>query len=255
VTKQELAEDLSSAADVSSTGAYRLLVERSVGTPGAEAWALIVGDYHFGSGDADVEVLEKMAKIAHLAGAPLLAAASPQVLGCSSLASSPHPRDWSVSNEQASRWAKLRNLPEATSIGLALPRILLRLPYGKTTSRIESFDFEEFPESPVHNDYLWGNPAFAVALLLGRSFTEAGWEMQGATAGEVDGLPLHVYGKAAESECKPCAEVLLTQDTAEHIVEEGLIPLVSVKNQDSVRVVRLQSIAQPLQALAGRWAQ
>ena len=55
-------------------------------------------------------------------------------------------------------------------------------------------------------------------------------------------------------ECKPCAEVLLTQDTAEQIVEDGLIPLVSVKNRDSVRVLRFQSIARPAQELAARWA-
>jgi type VI secretion system protein ImpC len=254
LSKEELVEDLSSGTDVDAAGAYRLLVERSVGTPGAEPWSLIVGGYSFGPGEADVAVLSKMARIAHLAGAPFLAAASPQVLGCSSLASSPHPREWSVTKDQAIRWAKLRNLPEAGSIGLALPRFLLRLPYGKKTSRIESFEFEELAEAPVHDDYLWGNPAFAVALLLGRSFSEEGWEMQGALAAEIDGLPLHVQTKDGESECKPCAEVLLTQDTAEQIVEEGLIPLVSVKNRDSVRVLRFQSIGRPPQGLAARWA-
>ena len=137
-------------------------------------------------------MLSKMARIAHLAGAPFLAAAGPQVLGCSSLASSPHPRDWSVTKDQAIRWAKLRNLPEAGSIGLALPRFLLRLPYGKKTSGLNRLSSRSWPESPIHDDYLWGNPAFAVALLLGRSFAEEGWEMQGALAAEIDGLPLHV---------------------------------------------------------------
>ena len=38
---------------------------------------------------------------------------------------------------------------------------------------------------------------------------------------------------------KPCAEVLLTEDAAERILEEGLIPLVSFKDRDVVRVIEI----------------
>jgi len=107
---------------------------------------------------------------------------------------------------------------------------------------------------PVHEDYLWGNPAFAVALLLAQSFLEARWEMDAGTATEVDKLPLHVYRRDAQTESKPCAEVLLTEDAVERIVEEGLIPLISFKDRDIVRVARFQSIADPPRALAGCWS-
>jgi type VI secretion system protein ImpC len=66
-------------------------------------------------------------------------------------------------------------------------------------------------------------------------------------------LPLHIYLKAGESESKPCAEVLLTEDAVERILEAGLMPLVSFKGRDRVRLVRFQSIADPPRALAGRW--
>jgi type VI secretion system protein ImpC len=78
--------------------------------------------------------------------------------------------------------------------------------------------------------------------------------MRPGTMMEIGGLPLHVYGKDDESELKPCAEVLLTDDAAERLLEDGLVPLVSFKNRDSVRVIRFQSIADPPQRLAGRWA-
>ncbi len=58
-----------------------------------------------------------------------------------------------------------------------------------------------------------------------------------------------------ESEPKPCAEVLLTEDAVERMLEEGLIPLVSFKNRDLVRLARFQSIADPPRALAGRWSE
>ena len=228
-------------------------MEQSVETPGAEPWAIIVGNYTFGDGSDDLDLLSRMAGIAHRAGAPFLAEASARLLGCDSLASSPHPREWKMPQELARGWAELRRQPEADSVGLALPRFLLRLPYGKKTLPLESFDFEEFPELPVHEDYLWANPAFAVALLLAQSFSETGWEMRPGMMTEIDRLPLHVYGKEGESESKPCAEILLTEDAAERLLEQGLIPLVSFKDRDLVRVMRFQSIADPPRGLAGRW--
>jgi|HubBroStandDraft_1064217.scaffolds.fasta_scaffold11262_1 type VI secretion system protein ImpC len=254
ISKDELAADLASASDLRNTGVYRLLVEQSIETPGAEPWAVVVGNYTFGSGSEDANLLSRMAKIASRARAPFLAAASPRLLGCSSLVSTPQPRDWKALPQDLARsWAELRHLPEADSVGLALPRFLLRLPYGKKTSPLESFDFEEFPEPPVHDDYLWGNPAFAAALLLGQSFSEAAWEMRPGTVAEIDRLPIHVYLKDGESETKPCSEVLLTEDAAERILEEGLMPLVSPKGRDTARLLRFQSIADPPRALAGRW--
>ena len=253
ISKDELAADLKSAADLRDTGMYRLMVEQSVETPGAEPWAMIVGNYAFGSESDDAAVLSRMAQIAHRAHAPFVAEASPRLLGCDSLASTPYPREWKASNPPAGDWAALRRQPEADSVGLALPRFLLRLPYGKKTVPLESFDFDEFQELPKHEDYLWGNPGFAVALLLAQSFNEAGWDMKPGSISEIDRLPLHVYEKNGESESKPCAEVLLTEDAAQRILDEGLIPLVSFKDQDSARVMRFQSIAEPLRGLAGPW--
>ena len=254
LSKEELAADLRRASRLRDTGTYRLLVEQSVEIPGAEPWSLIVGNYSFGSSTDDLALLSRMAEIALRARAPFLAEASAHLLGCDSLASSSQPGEWKIPQELASAWAGVRRQPEADSVGLALPRFLLRLPYGKKTLPLESFDFEEFPEHPVHEDYLWGNSAFAVALLLAQSFSESGWAMRPGMRTEIGGLPLHVFGKHAESESKPCAEILLTEDAVERILEENLMPLVSFKNRDSVRVVRFQSIADPPRELAGRWA-
>jgi type VI secretion system protein ImpC len=255
ISKQELADDLSSTGsdeDFRNTGTYRLLVEQSVETPGAEPWSIIVGNYSFGPGTKDTELLSRMARIAGRAGAPFLAGASPALLGCGSLVSSPHPRNW-VTPEKSSGWSDLRRLPEAGAVGLALPRLMLRLPYGKKTSPVESFEFEEFVDAPAHEDYLWGNGAFAVALLLGQAFSEAGWAMHPGQINEIEKLPLHVYVRDGESQVKPCAEVVLTEEAVERLVEEGLIPLVSFKGRDVVRVARFQSISDPSRPLAGRW--
>lgn len=253
ISQDELTADLSSNPDLRSTGLYRLLVEKSVETPGAEPWSIIVGNYSFNGGKEDTALLSRLAAVARRAGAPFLAQASPRVLGCASLASTPDPRDWKDSEGQA-LWLELRHRSETDSVGLALPRFLLRLPYGKKTSPLESFDFEEVQEPIEHDDYLWGNPAFVVALLLGQTFAEAGWEMRPGSVAELAGMPLHVHSKSGVSESKPCAEVLLTEGAVESILEAGLIPLVSYKNRDSIRIARFQSLAKPERPLAGHWA-
>jgi type VI secretion system protein ImpC len=255
ISKEELAADLNSSHDFGSSEAYRLLVEKTFGTPGSEPWALIVGNYTFGPKREDAELLGRLARMANAARAPFIAAASPRLQGCASLGDTPNPRDWRVTpdTDGAVAWSALRRLPEACAIGLALPRFLLRLPYGKKTDAIESFDFEETLGIPDHEDYLWGHPAFACAVLLAQSFSEYGWEMRPGVHAQIDGLSLHVCEQDGESALKPCAEALLTEDAAARVLENGLMPLASLKGRDAVRLVRFQSIAEPLRALAGRW--
>jgi type VI secretion system protein ImpC len=118
---------------------------------------------------------------------------------------------------------------------------------------VESFAFEEMDAEPVHEHYLWGNPALAVALLLGQAFEEEGWDMHPGAVLNIDKLPLHAYRSQGESLMKPCAEVWMTEMDAAMLLAEGIMPLASLKNSDSVRLVRFQSIAEPAARLAGPW--
>jgi type VI secretion system protein ImpC len=178
------------------------------------------------------------------------------VLGCASLAQTPDPDDWQKApdstEEQA--WQALRQLPEACCLGLALPRFLLRVPYGKNTDPVEQFVFEEMPEGTSHENYLWGNPAIACVYLLGRAFSHNGWDFHSGVLQEIDGLPLHVFQRGGESQVQPCAEAWLTDRAAEAILHKGLMPLLSVRGRDAVRLPGLLSVASPAKLLAGRWS-
>jgi len=255
VSKQELAQDLLTSGDLRSTGMYRLLVERTVGTPGADPWAVIAGDFTFGPSLQDSELLARIGKVAASAGAPFIAGASPRLLGCDSAVGLPEVREWklAMSGESAASWQRLRSSAEARFVGLSLPRFLLRLPYGKDTEPIERFQFEEMPDPGAHENYLWGNAAFAAVLLLAQSFAEHGWDLQPGAHSEIDGLPVYIYKSKGETETLPCAETPLTQTAAEEMMERGFMPLASLKDQPAVRLVRFQSIADPMSALAGRW--
>lgn len=198
-------------------------------------WAAIVGNFSFGQTAEDIARLHSLGQFAAAVGAPFLAEGQP-------------PSE----DDSAPHWSALRRSPEAAWIGLAVPRFLLRLPYGKDTYPVESFDFEEMPES-VHAAYLWANPAFACACLLGQAFREDAWKLQAGRHRQMDELPIHVYEEDGEPQSKPCAEVLLTESDTEFLLDQGLMPLASIRGQGSAVLVRFQSIADPLARLAGRW--
>ncbi|MCS7315982.1 MAG: type VI secretion system contractile sheath large subunit [Bryobacterales bacterium] len=236
LSRQELEKDLA-GADLSSTALHWLLVEQATGTSGGEAWSVMAGNFVFEQTARDAELLGRLAKLAAQAGAPFIAEAGSQA---------PEP-------SAAQAWKRLRAMPEAAWIGLALPRFLLRLPYGRHTHPIESFPFEEMPGSPQHQWYLWGSPAFACAYLLGRAFLNWGWDMRPGMVQEIADLPAHFYQEEGETRMKPCAELLLTSEAVEELLEMGFMPLVCFKNRDLVRLARFQSIAWPPKPLAGPW--
>ena len=255
ISKDELIADFNAAEDLTATALYRLLVEQSIGTPGGQPWAVLAGAYTFGQGREDVELLADIGAIARQAGAPFLAAADPRILGCASLAATPDPRHWKpdADAEGNERWQALRSLPQAASLGLALPRFLARQPYGNDTEPCERFRFEEMPPGSSHESYLWANPAFACIYLLGRGFERLGWALDPGHMRELDGLPAHVYRDDGESYLKPCAEVLLTDRATAAILNKGLMPLLSVQGADSARLAQFQSLAEPSRPLAARW--
>jgi type VI secretion system protein ImpC len=255
LSKSELAADLKETNELRNSGLYKLLVEQTIGTAGGEPWALIGGNYTFGTTQEDAELLGRLAKITSAGGAPFIAAAHPNLLGCNSLADTPDPDDWRSSKEASAQaaWQELQKLPESANLGLALPRFLLRLPYGVETDPLDQFEFEEMAAEPRHEDYLWGNPCFACICLLGQAFSLEGWNLQPGAGFNIENLPLHIYRSAGETQIKPCAEVLLTERAAEKIMNSGFMPLISFRDQDRVRLARFQSLTLPPTRLAGRW--
>ncbi len=201
-----------------------------------EPWAVIVCNFVFDRSAGDVALLKRLGDLAVRAGAPVIAESAP-------------PDEDSESPE----WRTLRGSPEARWLGLALPRFLARVPYGKATYEIEKFAFEEVEGAPEHRDFLWANPAFACALLLGRAFEEYGWKFRPGAVRQMSGLPFCAFEVNGEMRSQPCAEILLTDHQIEYIQEQGCMALAPMKNSDVAMLVRFQSIADPVTALAGRW--
>ncbi|MEQ1763788.1 MAG: type VI secretion system contractile sheath large subunit, partial [Pyrinomonadaceae bacterium] len=252
-SKDELAADLKSAESLSSTKLYDVLVSQTIETQGADPWSLILGDYAFAPVVDDVATLMRISKIGAAAGAPFISHMRPDVLGVHSLYEHSDPAQWNAAADSnaAKLWAALSGQTESQFLGMTIPRFITRLPYGSDTDPLDTFSFEEFESASEHDNYLWSNGCFAVGQLLAESFANYGWEMKDRLAQDIDGLPLHVYKKDGETIYKPCAEIPMTDVSVNKLIAAGLMPLVSYRGTDRIKLAMFQSITGS--ALKCRW--
>jgi len=251
ISKQELQDDLA-VDDLSSSSIYKLFCDPSEGDL---PWSILLGNYSFTDSIDDVLSLANIGAIAQQARAPFIAAANEALTGCESFSKTPDYEDWnhSLSDGVAKAWQMLRESPVATYIGLALPRFILRLPYGKKSKPIETFSFEEMTEENNHESYLWGNAAFIKVECIARNFKNNGWNMHLNEVFQTNNLPVHYYTDDGEMSSKPVAEITLTEKGGQIINNNGLISLWSVKNTDCIRSTEYNSIDINAQKLSGRW--
>jgi type VI secretion system protein ImpC len=232
VSREELLSDVVGAkGQITETALHRSLVDRWRNVPGAHGWSVFVGLFQFGPSDQGVGLLAALGLIASQAGGPLLAGADPQLA-----------EDDEVT---LAAWLALRRSDAAPWIGLAAPRILLRMPYGRRSDPVESFAFEEFDGPPTHEQLLWGHGSLALALLIGRGFTERGWAMEPGDQREIGDLPAYTFTREGEQVMQPCAERFLDEREIQALLDAGLVPIVSRRDRNAVVAVRFQSISQP----------
>ena len=251
VSKEELAADLKSASNLDETVLYRHLVKDAYD---GDPWAVVAGNYAFMPEIDDIATLMRISKVGSVAKVPFVSHMRPDLLGVHSLFENSNVRDWNLSDDSNSGklWAALCDQTDSAYLGMTIPRFLVRLPYGAETEPLENFNFEEFADAPIHDQYCWANTAFIATQLLAESYSSYGWEMGRALRQDVQDLPVHVYKDGTETVYKPCAEVLLTEDACNKLMNHGLMPLISFKNTDRVKLARFQSIADT--KLRGRWS-
>ncbi len=174
--------------------------------------------------------------------------------GCASLAESDNPENWTPPYDDSfpTSWNAIRDFEACEHALLSAPRFMLRLPYSKMSSIIDSFEFEELPDQLNHEYYLWGNSAYLQLLLLIQNYNQHQWNFKLGQAHPVGDMPLHIKTEDNETTIKPCAEVLLSDRTAQELYDQGISVIRSVKNQDKIVVPRVNALAFS-QELKGKW--
>lgn len=255
VTREELLADVAAAqGDLSRAGLGQWLCGPGTETPEGPRWSLLTGLFSVGPGADDLALLAGLGAIAARAGGPFVAAAAPALFGCGSVTDLPEPLRWQpLATEAAQHWTALRRSAAAPWIGLVAPRLLMRLPYGKATDPTEGFGFEEQAATPEHETLLWGPGSLAVALLLGQAFTDSGWDLAPGQVQNVDDLPAYAFSLDGEAQLQPCAEAWCGERAGQALLERGVMALLSHRQRPAVRLLRVQSIAEPPRPLAGPW--
>jgi len=250
-SKRDLLKDLQRAPEFDQSALFKKVYEEEFGVFGGAPFAALVGDYEFGRGPEDVELLERISQVASAAHAPFMSAASSDLLNLTSYTQLGAPRDIGkiFDSTEYAKWKSFRQSEDSRYIALTLPHILMRLPYGKDTKQVDAFDYEEAVDGSDHSKYLWGNAAYGLAARLTNSFARYGWcaSIRGVEGGGlVEGLPAHTFRTDEGDVALKCpTEVAITDRREKELADQGLVPLVHCKGTDYAAFFSVQTANKP----------
>ncbi|MDU9006188.1 type VI secretion system contractile sheath domain-containing protein, partial [Sedimentitalea todarodis] len=236
ISAEEIGADLAAAEDLTQSGIVRLLTEAPLDPEnGRGGYSAVIGLYTFEETPPHAELLGRIARVAAHVDAPFLAALSQSFMDTEK--EERHPL-------VATAWDTLRAMPEAGYLGLAAPRFLLRRSYGAKSEPIYEFDFEEFTMSAGLRGMLWANPVVLVAILLAKSYKENGAHLGLGSVMSLGDRPYHfVTDQYGDQVALPCTERNLTLEKVEKVMARGVMPVVSIKGRDEIRLASFQSLA------------
>lgn len=251
-TKKELLKDFKSASDFDQSALFKSIYESEYGTFGGEPYSAFVGDFYFSSQPEDILLLEQISHVAAAAHAPFLSAANARMFALSHFTELPRPRDLGklFDTSDYARWKSFRQNDDSRYVGLTLPRIVGRLPYGSKTVPVDNFNFEEqISEENQGVSYLWVNAAYELAGRLVEAFEEYGWcaAIRGVEGGGlVKSLPAYNYTSQNGERVMQCpTEVAISDRREKELAELGFIPLVYCKGTDYAAFFAVQSVNKP----------
>jgi type VI secretion system protein ImpC len=249
VTKEELLEDFEDAPEVPKSGLYKTVYTAEYGQFGGKPYSAMIGNYDFGPGPQDVKLLQYVASVSAMAHAPFITAAGPQFFGLDDFNGLPQLKDLKSIFEgpQYIKWQTFRESEDSRYVSLTLPRFILRLPYGPETSPVKAFNYEE-NVAASHEDYLWGNTAFAFASRLTDSFAKYRWcaNIIGPMGGgAVEDLLLHQFESMGSIQTKIPTEILLSERREFELAEEGFVGLTMRKGSDNAAFFSANSVQKP----------
>lgn len=177
--------------------------------------------------------------------------AAPSLLQMESWRELANPRDLTkiFSTPEYAPWKSLRESDDSRYIGLAMPRVLSRLPYGSKTNPVEEFSFEEDTGAADHSKYCWANAAYSMATNINQSFKAYGWcsQIRGIeSGGAVEGLPCHTFPTDDGGQDMKCPTEIAISDRREaELSKSGFMPLIHKKNSDFAAFIGAQSLHKP----------
>lgn len=252
-SKKDLLKDLERASEFDQSGLFKKVYEDEYGVFGGFPYGTLIGDYQFGKDLQDIALLERISNVAAAAHAPFISAAAPTLFGWDDYTELPTTRDLAKIFDQKDaeyiKWKSFRDSEDSRYVGLTLPRVLARLPYGEKTKPVEDFRYEEDVDGKDHHKYLWMNAAYAFGARVTDSFAKSGWlaTIRGVEGGGlVEGLPAHTFNTDEGEVAQKCpTESLITDRREKEFTDLGFIPLAHCKGTDFAAFFGAQSCQKP----------
>jgi type VI secretion system protein ImpC len=250
-SKKDLLKDMEKASEFDQSALFKKVYEEEYGMFGGASYGALIGDYEFSSHPQDLALLEKMSQVAAAAHAPFISAAAPQLFNWDSFEELGGPRDLTkiFSSADYAKWKSFRESEDSRYVSLALPHILMRLPYGKNNVPVEAFDYEEDVDGTDSGKYLWGNAAYALGTRLTDAFAKFSWcaAIRGVEGGGlVEGLPVHTFKTDEGDVALKCpTEIAITDRREKEFADLGFVPLVHCKGTDYAAFFSTQTANKP----------
>ena len=189
VNKALLEEDFYANRDIQETSLYDLVYLKEYGQYGGQPYSVIIGDYYFGSGAQDVQLLKDIGKVCSLAHAPFIGGVSPRLFNIDDFGKLESISDLNelLNSPKYIKWKGLQKQFESSYLGLALPRVKLRPRYNLPAGLLSELPFIENSTSQEQG-FLYGNASFAYASCLISSFEKYSvcTDLVGTGGGRVD---------------------------------------------------------------------
>lgn len=250
-SRRDLIKEFQKAPEFDQSALFKQIYEEEYGTFGGAPYAGVLVDYEFGRHPEDFFLLEELSKVAAASHAPVITAASPTLFGMESFTDIGKQRDLrkNFDTVEYAKWKSFRESEDSRYVGIVLPHVLGRLPYGSKTAPVEEFNFEEDVDGTDHSKYLWTNAVYAYGSKLTDAFAKHEWlaAIRGVEGGGlVEGLPTHTFQTDdGEIALKCPTEVAITDRTEKLLSDLGFIALVHCKNTDYAAFFGGQSVQKP----------
>ena len=249
ITKNELSDDFEFAPEIVQSGLYKQVYSSGYGQFGGEPVGAIIGNYTFGPSSPDIKLLSNVAAVSAMAHAPFISAAGHEFFSVESYLDLPNLNDVKdiFESPRYTKWRSLRESEDARYLGLTMPRFLLRSPYDPVENPARNFEYIE-NVSDSHENYLWGNTAFALASRITDSFAKFRWcpnIIGPQSGGAVEDLPVHLFESMGELQAKIPTEILITDRKEYELAEEGFIALTMRKDSDNAAFFSANSVQMP----------
>ncbi|WP_308066518.1 type VI secretion system contractile sheath large subunit [Escherichia coli] len=189
LSKDDLRQDFEDAPEIIQSGLYLQTYVAEYDTPGGEPIAALVSAWEFDASAQDVALLKNISRVAASAHMPFIGSVGPAFFQKETMEEVAAIKDIGNHFERAEyiKWNAFRETDDARYIGLVMPRVLGRLPYGPDTPFADEVTLAWIAEKVNEEEVMYGDEAAIPAVVNGQTDDVLILESEAMEKGDTEG--------------------------------------------------------------------